>query len=115
MCLSISCQGHPTDTPKDLSLMKTESNVRVGKLICMSCSEKDYPLMTDFAKKFPGRVVPCYGIHPWFAHQVKEGWLERLEKVLACQSTPFMGEIGLDKISKTEGLNLFFSRHFCNY
>lgn len=39
-------------------------------------------------------------MHPWHAHEVKEGWLERLRGLLQRHPAAVIGEIGVDKAAK---------------
>ena len=48
-----------------------------------------------------GQVHEGFGVHPWHAHRVSSEWLERLEALLAANPRAVVGEIGLDKASKT--------------
>ena len=41
-------------------------------------------------------LLPAYGIHPWQAHTVSEGWLDDLQDYLATHPHSSIGEIGLD-------------------
>lgn len=65
----------------------------VEKMVCNAVSEKDWHEVAALAKEYD-QVAACFGVHPWYAEQVKEGWLQRLE-VLARDGCG-IGEIGLD-------------------
>lgn len=82
--------------------------------------------MSSLSAEFPNAVVPCYGIHPWYAHKAgkrrrhheiantiasafndsDEGsievddsdWLVELEQLLSANPSSCVGEIGLDKV-----------------
>lgn len=41
-------------------------------------------------------LFPAYGVHPWHAHTVTEGWVEDLRDYLATHPKASIGEIGLD-------------------
>lgn len=41
------------------------------------------------------------GVHPWKAHLVTPGWLDRLEVALKAQPEALVGEIGLDKAARS--------------
>eukprot|EP00978_Attheya_sp_CCMP212_P047094 scaffold421223_cov47-Attheya_sp.AAC.1 len=48
---------------------------------------------------FPTQVVPCFGVHPWFLHEVEgNSWLEELEEALVAHPEAAVGEIGLDSV-----------------
>jgi len=42
------------------------------------------------------RILPCFGLHPWFAGERSDAWLEKLEKLLREVPAAAVGEIGLD-------------------
>ncbi|OGS13057.1 MAG: hypothetical protein A2234_09660 [Elusimicrobia bacterium RIFOXYA2_FULL_58_8] len=44
-------------------------------------------------------ITPCLGVHPWFAVEVRGGWLARLEELL--RGAAGLGEIGLDAVRAT--------------
>ena len=47
------------------------------------------------------RAVACYGVHPWFAHKVEQGWEDRLRARLKANPLALLGECGLDKAART--------------
>lgn len=56
----------------------------------------DWESVAGHARRFPG-VVPCFGIHPWFAVEAAGDWEERLAGMLG--SIPSgVGEIGIDPL-----------------
>lgn len=60
-----------------------------------SCAE-DWPLVADLAQRFPGLVIPSFGLHPWYVPERKDNWREQLAHRL---NTPgaVVGEFGLDR------------------
>lgn len=79
----------------------------------MSTHPRDYTrvtqLMQSLPKQVPGtRIVPCYGVHPWFLHELTErDWeanssglphfAQDLDALIASTPNAIVGEIGLDK------------------
>jgi Tat protein secretion system quality control protein TatD with DNase activity len=58
-------------------------------------------------KKFPGKIILAFGVHPWYAHQHLDhetspnyNWVTRLAAELKNHKSAIIGEIGLDKIAK---------------
>ncbi len=43
------------------------------------------------------RIYGCFGIHPWFVQNIKDGFEDRLYDLLKNNESFFVGEIGLDK------------------
>ncbi|MEP2776769.1 MAG: TatD family hydrolase [Luteolibacter sp.] len=58
--------------------------------------EADWEAVQALARDYPGFVFPAYGIHPWFADTVEEGWEGRLREMLAEDPLATVGEIGVD-------------------
>ncbi|SJX64942.1 related to Cut9 interacting protein scn1 [Sporisorium reilianum f. sp. reilianum] len=74
--LFVDSHCHPTDDPaayasSDLDELSSRiGNTRVGKLVCMSTNARDQSMVAELATRHPDRVIPCFGWHPWFAHQI---------------------------------------------
>ncbi|KAI8820690.1 uncharacterized protein EV422DRAFT_529768 [Fimicolochytrium jonesii] len=105
---SIDVHCHPTDTPDSLNVIPT---LRTQRLLVMGTREEDWPLVAGAAEKWPEKVIPCFGLHPWFAHHcpappsASEGsthppWLQTLTVQLESHPTALVGEIGIDGIAK---------------
>jgi len=70
--------------------------------ICAS-HEGEYLVIDNICKSFPDRVIPAFGIHPWCSHSIQgDGWIDRLKNWLIKYPESIIGEIGIDKISKTK-------------
>lgn len=79
-----------------------DAEIRVpagARILLNSVKPADFARVAALAKKFPGRVVPAFGVHPWFA----EEWNSAAEKLLrerlaeAPAGEVAVGEIGLDR------------------
>lgn len=53
-------------------------------------------------------IVPCLGIHPWFAAEAGPGWLDKLEGLLL-SGAACVGEIGLDGARPAAGQEKVFA------
>lgn len=74
----------------------------------MSTHPRDYAAVDSVVstlREFRYQAVPCYGIHPWFLHEVhindnnegeEEEWLVELRQRLINNPDAIVGEIGLD-------------------
>lgn len=78
----------------------------------MSTHPRDFCIVRQLSTSLPAscpglKVVPCYGVHPWFLHEVDdkhweasiEGvplWLQDLEDLVKSTPEAIVGEIGLD-------------------
>ncbi|RPI22601.1 MAG: TatD family deoxyribonuclease [Acidobacteria bacterium] len=64
-------------------------------MVCNATSEKDWDRVRELAEQVP-EIVPCFGIHPWYLRNRKDGWEHRLRSLL--EATPSaLGEAGLDR------------------
>ncbi|SPC67879.1 related to Cut9 interacting protein scn1 [Ustilago sp. UG-2017b] len=74
--LFVDSHCHPTDDPaaytsSNLDELSTRiGNVTVERLVCMSTNARDQTMVAKLASLHPDKVVPCFGWHPWFAHQI---------------------------------------------
>ncbi|CAK5280323.1 unnamed protein product [Mycena citricolor] len=57
---------HPTE-----SYVPPESMDRLGIRVCaMSTHRDDQSRVCNLALKYPEKVIPCFGHHPWFCHHI---------------------------------------------
>lgn len=64
-----------SDSASHEGLIARVGAVRVGGLVCMSTNERDQDIVAQLAQadELTGeqdKVVPCFGWHPWFTHQI---------------------------------------------
>ncbi|KAJ3048722.1 hypothetical protein HK097_010260 [Rhizophlyctis rosea] len=76
----------------------------------MGTRPDDWQTVIDAAAKWPDRVVPSFGIHPWFAHTIPSTTSSTqpyttLETHLTTHPTATIGEIGIDSIAKDRTTN----------
>ncbi|KAJ3081413.1 hypothetical protein HK102_002358 [Quaeritorhiza haematococci] len=102
---------HIQETPLD-QLREKLPAVKVSKFFVMGTQLSDWPLVETLAKEFPDRIVPAFGVHPWFAHQhihlsdgetnpsETEDWLSTLLSDHSKYPNSILGEIGLDGVAK---------------
>lgn len=64
-----------------------------------SINENDWPTISLLSEQYLN-IKPQFGIHPWFALNVIDGWSERLELQLRRFTNAGVGECGLDKSDK---------------
>ncbi|MEP4079669.1 TatD family hydrolase [Haloferula sp.] len=68
-------------------------------------SESDWPQVAELAENHPDFVHPAFGLHPWFAHQRSNSWIETLHSYLDRFSHASVGECGLDRWIKQPDLD----------
>lgn len=69
----------------------------VGHCVVNATCEADWPAVETLALEHPGFVTPAFGIHPWKAGGLTDGWLERLVAMLEKHPRALIGECGLDR------------------
>ncbi len=78
------------------SLLDGAAAVGVGRFFCNATSPDDWQTVKEMADS-DERIVPFFGVHPWNAEKIEEGWEERL-RGFCSGAEAGVGEIGLDKI-----------------
>ena len=59
--------------------------------------EEDWPAVAALAERFPGFVLPAFGLHPWHAHRRSAGWRDDLARWLDRFPHASLGECGVDR------------------
>jgi len=76
-------------------------NYDIQRFCCNSVQQSSWRTVEEITGP-DDRVLPFFGVHPWYADKVKGGWDKELERVLKHRASG-VGEIGLDKVR--EGVN----------
>jgi len=90
---------HLQDIPDPLmlqSILKLAEHLHVGRFVCNATRPEDWSAVEKFAAG-DRRVVPFFGVHPWYADKLPKDWYETLESFLKKNPGAGVGEIGLDK------------------
>ena len=77
-------------------ILKRAADLKVGKFICSSLSAEDWSLLLSLVRT-EERIVPFFGIHPWYAEADPAGWDSELAHILINHAGAGIGTIGLDK------------------
>lgn len=67
-----------------------------AKIINVSAQEDDWHKVAKLAKQFPEKIIPAFGLHPWYVDTIKSGWQDRLRQILREFPQALIGECGLD-------------------
>ncbi len=78
------------------SVLALAQDLRAGRFVCNGTRPEDWPAVEKFATE-DRRVVPFFGVHPWYAAKLPEGWYHTLENFLKRNAGSGVGEVGLDK------------------
>lgn len=65
---------------------------------CCGTSPDDWAEVAALARVEATRVIPAYGVHPWYADEPASHWLSALEARLDADPSALVGEIGLDAL-----------------
>lgn len=57
----------------------------------------DWPLLANLHQRFPDRIIPAFGVHPWLAQSLPLDWANRLHEMLASHPMAAVGECGVDR------------------
>ncbi|MGB6223263.1 TatD family hydrolase [Haloferula sp.] len=79
--------------------------VGITGCIVNGTSESDWPQVAKLTDDHPGFIHPAFGLHPWFAHQRSNKWLETLTSFLDRFPSASIGECGLDRWIKHPALD----------
>jgi len=63
-------------------VLKEAQEKGMKAIICNSCTEQNFPMVASLAKKYPGLVIPAFGIHPFHLKESSKDWVLNLEKQL---------------------------------
>ena len=89
------------------AVLRMAAEEGVTGVCCCATSPADWESVAAFIRgPSPFVVVPAFGIHPWYAENLPEGWLDRLNRMLDAHPAAALGEVGLDGIRKTIPLDL---------
>ena len=69
----------------------------VSGLCCCATAPHDWDAVAALAHDHPF-IIPAWGVHPWHASSLPEGWEDRLDALLHAHPAAAVGECGLDGI-----------------
>lgn len=90
---------HLQDIPDPLmarSVLTLAQDLRVGRFVSNGTRPEDWPAVEKSATE-DRRVVPFFGVHPWYADKLPPDWYVTLEGFLKRNPLAGVGELGLDK------------------
>lgn len=79
------------------SVRETIGDLDVAKWVVNGTQERDWPEVEKLAWEFPERVIPSFGLHPWYVKDASPRWRETLAAFVERNPGAGIGEIGLDR------------------
>jgi TatD DNase family protein len=78
----------------------------IARCVVNATCEADWPAVEALTLAHPDFIRPAFGIHPWKAHTVADGWFERLAFLLEKHPHASIGECGLDQWVSSPSLGM---------
>ena len=85
----------PRLTPHLTAILAELTRQNVGRMVVNGTRPQDWAAVAELARR-DARVLPSYGVHPWYVAQAGPDWRERWREHLAAGPAA-VGEIGLDR------------------
>ncbi|KAJ2063813.1 Cut9-interacting protein scn1 [Coemansia sp. S146] len=96
----VHCHIH--ETPATLGVLDNNKNIAY----CVQATRyTDWDSVAQLKEEYGDRIIPAFGLHPWFVEQVESGnipetWRSKL-KLLVTKHGGIVGECGLDKAARS--------------
>jgi len=74
----------------------------IQKCVCVSAHPDDWEKTAAFARAFEFEVIPCFGLHPWYAADAVSDWTRGLEDYLLEFEAALIGECGFDRLKNPD-------------
>jgi len=79
------------------NVRKIIAGLEVAKWVVNGTQESDWPEVENLAREFPERVIPSFGLHPWYVKDASPDWRNTLRAFWERNPGAGVGEIGLDR------------------
>ena len=96
--IHIHLQDYKTNFATDI--VKKAQTLNYKKMLCAGILEKDWDIVAKWADLFPDLIVPAFGVHPWYAEQITDKWIEKLCSYLEKYPQALIGETGIDGLKE---------------
>ncbi|KAJ2779837.1 Cut9-interacting protein scn1 [Coemansia interrupta] len=104
MLYDVHC--HIQETPASYGVIKSQDNIRY----CVQATNYvDWKDVVELKRRFGDKVIPAFGIHPWFVEKIESGdippyWKDDLRRLIK-EHGGIVGECGLDKVARNRESN----------
>jgi TatD DNase family protein len=72
------------------------AEIGIERMVVNGTRESDWERVAELAREYPGRVLPSFGLHPWYVNEASADWRDRLVGYLDAMPSG-VGEVGLDR------------------
>jgi TatD DNase family protein len=103
----IDCHLHLQDecfAPDLPAVIARAQAAGVRIFICNGASQSDWPTVLSLARS-NSAIIPCFGVHPWYAPSCAPYWLAELKHFLTAVPSG-VGETGLDRYIEPRNENV---------
>lgn len=73
-----------------------------SRFVNAAVQESDWEKVASLARRYPERIVPAFGLHPWYVRGCLKGWQQRIRAYFAEFPQALVGECGLDGTRSAE-------------
>ncbi|MFH0985411.1 MAG: TatD family hydrolase [Candidatus Omnitrophota bacterium] len=84
------------ELPIRASILKLAQDFKAGRFVLNGTRPEDWQAVEDLSRQ-DRRVIPFFGIHPWYTDKLPADWYKTLEGFLKRSPDAGVGEVGLDK------------------
>jgi TatD DNase family protein len=89
------------------SWLEAATHANLTGICSYGTSPEDWAATRDLAHQpLPFRLIPGFGVHPWYVRDLPADWQERLEAIIVQEPNAIIGEIGLDGLKDTTSWEL---------
>ncbi|MEM1082556.1 MAG: TatD family hydrolase [Verrucomicrobiota bacterium] len=93
----LDAHNHLQRFPEPDAIIAAMKSAGISGCVVNGTCEADWSEVASLAERHPDFVHPAFGLHPWYAHQRSENWLQSLTSFLDRFPRASIGECGLDR------------------
>ena len=80
------------------NILAASLSAGVEKLVCCGTSPQDWDKVAELSRQGEGRIIPAFGLHPWYIEKAGSDWEHKLAHQLRLFPNALVGECGLDSL-----------------